>query len=101
MRLKNVNPIGHYSPIVQDYRRVDSFDDLGKAYTAFIPCSGKDVTLELGSVDNWSLQKLVKAGIDPNTGIHTGYATRLDGLNDLASLSNMADTLTSKSEADE
>lgn len=98
MRLKNVNPFGHLSPIVLDYRRVDSFDDVGKAYTAFIPCSCKDVTRELGSVENWSLQKLVKAGIDPNTGIHTGYATRLDGLNDLASFSNMADSLTSKTD---
>ena len=47
-----------------------------------------------GTVDDWSIDNLIKAGIDPaSMHISTGYATRLDGLNDLSAFESAADAI--------
>lgn len=47
----------------------------------------------LGVVENWSLESLLKAGVNPNFPIHTGNPTRLDGIDVVNQAAAIADSL--------
>lgn len=84
--LKNLfNPnIDQRSPVIGDLERVVSVDEHGNEYVTWNEVDYSKLQKSLGSVNDWSLQSLLKAGIDPAFSIHTGYNTRLDGLNSLS-----------------
>lgn len=66
----SLNP---FSPAdMVDYERTVSYDEDEKEVISFVPVDYKKITESLGSVDNWSLSALLKAGINPNFGINTG-----------------------------
>ena len=67
------------SPVIQEISRKIDYDEKGNEYVSFVPVDVKEIQKSLGSVDNWSLEALTKAGIDPKFGIHTSNPTRAEG----------------------
>lgn len=81
------------SPVVDDYFRVVNYDENGHEFITYEKEDYPKFQSSLGFASDWSLDSLVKAGISPDFGISTGYASRSDGLDDLASISNIADSI--------
>ena len=68
------------SPVIPEISRKIDYDEKGNEYVSFVPVDTKEIQKSLGSVDNWSIEALTKAGIDPKFGIHTANPTRAEGL---------------------
>lgn len=71
--------IDQRSPLVTDYVRNVYHDEKGGEYVIYEKFDSAAYQKELGPVENWSLDSLMKAGIDPRFGIHTTSPTRLEG----------------------
>lgn len=82
-------------PIVGDVRRVVTKVD-GVDIPIFKEVDYSSVTAKLGSVDDWQLNKLLRAGVDPKFPIHTGLPTRLEGANTVQEAVKMADEILSE-----
>lgn len=87
------NTANQCSPVQDDYRRVVSHDEDGNEFITYEKVDLASFQESLGLVDNWSLETLLKAGIDPNFPIHTGFNTRLDGLDTLNSAVEALDSI--------
>lgn len=81
------------SPVQKDYRRVVKLDENGCEHISFVEVDYPSLQKSLGSADDWSLQNLVKAGINPDFHIATTFSTRLEAQNYLNGLSDAIDTL--------
>lgn len=81
------------SPVQKDYRRVVKLDENGCEHISFVEIDYPSLQKSLGFADDWSLQNLVKAGIDPAFHIATSFSTRLEAQNYLNGLSETIDTL--------
>ena len=71
------------SPVAPDYERVVNVDEKGVDHITYEKTDYRKIQESLGTFDMWSLSYLMKAGIDPDFGIRTGFNTRLGGLNAL------------------
>ena len=79
------NPeIDQRSPIIEDLQREVDYDETGQEFIRFVPVDYSKLIKSNGSVQDWSLNALLKAGIDPNFPIHTGLNTRLEGVNTIS-----------------
>ena len=88
------NPkVNQCSPVIGDVQRVVSHLDDGTEVITFVPVDYPAIQRSLGSVDDWSLSALLKAGIDPNFPIHTGNNTRLEGIDVLSQFEAEADAI--------
>ena len=67
------------SRVRPDYERVVNLDEDGNEHISFQLVDYKKLQDSLGSFNLWSLDALVKAGINPDFGIKTGFNTRLEG----------------------
>lgn len=76
--------IDQRSPVIGDLQRVVSVDEEGIEHISWKEVDYPKFQESLGTIDDWSLTNLLKAGIDPAFPIHTGTSTRLDGLNSLS-----------------
>lgn len=77
--LKYFDPfVNQASPLVTDYVRVVHHDEKGGEYVTYEKFDSASYQKELGSVENWSLDSLMKAGIDPRFGIHTTSPSRME-----------------------
>lgn len=90
----------HFDPTVNqssrvtiDLVRVVHTDEKGKEYVTFEPFDASSYQKELGPVENWDLQALIKAGVDPRFVIHTGGTTRMDSEAQLNEFVSQADSL--------
>lgn len=84
------------SPIIPDvYRKVDR-DEKGQEKITYPTVDYPSFQKSLGVVDNWSLNSLLKAGINPNMSIHTGNPTRLEGLSSLDKFGEVAEKIISE-----
>lgn len=81
------------SSVVPDYCRVIKRDSDGKESICFQQVDYASYQKSLGSAEDWSLNSLQKAGINPNFAIHTGFGTRLEGLSELARLNAIGEKL--------
>lgn len=81
------------SPVQKDYRRVTKLDENGCEHVSFVEVDYPALQKSLGFADDWSLQNLVKAGINPDFQIATTFSTRLEAQNYLNGLSEAIDTL--------
>lgn len=70
----------HGTPIQVDYARVVKYDDEGAELISYEKVDYKKIQESHGKVGDWSLNALLKAGIDPSFPIHTSFSTRLEGL---------------------
>lgn len=87
---KNVN---QQSPVQKDYSRVVNYDSEGNEYITFVEFDYPSFQKSLGSVNDWSLDSLLAAGINPDFPIHTGVGTRLEGVSSIADWNAAADTI--------
>lgn len=71
-----------YSPEVKDYERVSKMVN-GNEVVSFVEVDNHKRVIANGCEADWKLNNMLKAGINPNTGIHTGNNTRLAGINEL------------------
>lgn len=73
------NPkINQCSPLKTDLVRHVKFDEQGIEHVIFEPFDYDKFQMSLGTVEDWALMKLIKAGIDPSFPIHTSSPTRLE-----------------------
>lgn len=72
--------IDQSSPVQKDYDRKVNYDEDGNEFITWEEVDYPKLIRSLGSVSDWSLNSLLKAGINPNFSISTGNPTRLEGL---------------------
>ena len=84
------------SPVQDDVARIVNYDEDGNEFITYEKVDYPKLQRSLGSVLDWSLSALLKAGVNPNFPIHTGNSTRLDGLDALTAFENMADEVLSQ-----
>ena len=70
--------VNQSSPVLIDNVRVVKHDEKGGEVVSYEPFDSPKYQESLGQVDNWDLESLLAAGIDPRFGIHTGANTRLE-----------------------
>lgn len=75
----------------EDLALVIKKDKNGNSIKIFEPIDYKKIVEDNGTVDMWSLDSLLAAGINPDFPIHTGYNTRLEGISDLDSITDSVD----------
>lgn len=85
--------IDQRSPVQKDYARVAKHDDNGNEYITFEEIDYAKLQSSLGTVDMWSLNALLKAGINPDFPIHTGNPTRLEGIDVITQAEAMVDEI--------
>lgn len=85
--------VNQFSPVMDDYVRKVNYDEDGNEIITYEKFDYAKYQSSLGSVSLWSLDALLKAGIDPAFPIHTGSNTLLEGLNTLGEWSAMADSV--------
>lgn len=90
--------VNQQSPIEIDYVRKVEHDEKSGEYIVFEPFDYADYQKSLGPVANWSLEALLKAGIDPSFAIHTGLNTRLEGISTIENAAAIADDLVAEIE---
>ena len=91
------------SPLEPEYHRVVKKDEKGGEYVVYEEFDLAAYQKSLGLVDNWSLDSLIKAGIDPKFPIRTGFNARIEGVgvvNDAANFveSNFSNSVESNTE---
>ena len=72
--------IDQSSPVQDDFIRKVNYDEDGNEFITFEKVDYSKLIASNGSVLDWSLNSLLKAGINPNFSIHTGNPTRLEGI---------------------
>ena len=85
--------VGQCSPVQLDYKRTVSYDAEGNEIVMYTEVDYPTFQASLGVVKDWSLDALLKAGVNPNFSIHTGNPTRLEGLDSLDSFMSQADEI--------
>ena len=75
------------SPIIPEYQRVINVDENGNEYCSYVPLDLTAITRANGSASDWSLNNMIKAGVNPaDFNIHTGNVNRMEGLGDLSTI---------------
>lgn len=62
------------SPVLKSYDLVSDFSE-GREVKSFVETDYPKIVESHGHVDDWSLESLTKAGINPNFSIHTGSSS--------------------------
>lgn len=83
------------SPVRDDLVRIVNYDKDGNEKITYEKFDYEAHQKKQGTVDMWSLDSLLKAGINPDFPIHTGLNTRLEGLSTIADAEAIADSLIS------
>lgn len=76
--------IDQRSPVQEDVVRKVNVDEDGVEHISWEKVDYPKLQASLGTIDDWSLTNLLKAGIDPAFPIHTGNPTRIEGLGSLS-----------------
>lgn len=67
------------SPVRGDLQRVVNYDEDGNELITWEPVDYKSIVAENGDVKNWSLNAMLKAGINPaSLSIHTSAPSRIE-----------------------
>ena len=81
------------SPVRLDYERTVSYDSDGNEFVSWLPVDYSLLRQRNGSVVDWSLENLLKAGVNPDFPIKTGLNTRLEGVCFIEQASAVADSI--------
>lgn len=92
--------VSQCSPSRGDFQRVVNYDSDGNEFISYEPIDYPALTASLGKISDWSLDALLKAGIDPSFPIHTGYGTRLEGFGVIDQFAAEADSILSEENKD-
>lgn len=90
--------VNQCSPIREDYERVVNYDEEGNEFITWSKVDYAKLQKSNGSVSDWNLDVLIKAGIDPKFGIHTGLNTRLEGVGAVEQFAAAADAILAETE---
>lgn len=71
------------TPDIPDLTMTVKKNKNGEDIITWEPTDFKKIVADNGTVDMWSLNALIAAGINPDIPIHTGYNTRLEGAGEL------------------
>lgn len=85
--------IDQRSPVQVDYERKVNYDEDGNEFITYELVDYPKIQAANGSVKDWSLNALLKAGINPNFPIRTGINTRLEGIDLVISFEDEADEI--------
>lgn len=85
------------SPVQKDFARKVNYDGKGNEVITYEEVDYPSLQDSLGVVQDWSLNALLKAGVNPQFPISTGINTRLEGLDALAEASALADQILAES----
>lgn len=78
------NPKSYVSPVIPSYDMVNLVDENGDSKISWKEVNGDDLIRSHGTCNMWSLDNLMKAGIDPSSlKVRTGYNSRIEGFDDL------------------
>lgn len=86
------------SPVIPEYARVVDYDEKGNEFISYQPVDTKKIIKSNGKVTDWQLNSLLKSGINPAFGIHTGEVSRIEGVETLNVLERDVDMLLAKDE---
>jgi len=81
------------SPVQIDYNRIVKYDENGNEVITYQEVDYPSFQKSLGKAFNWKLEELMKAGINPDFPISTGYGTRLEGVGVIADFASNADAI--------
>lgn len=81
------------SPVQNDLARKVNYDEDGQEFISYESVDYPKFQASLGTVDDWSLNALLKAGINPAFPISTGLNTRLEGIDVLEDYKALAESL--------
>lgn len=84
--------INQCSPAQKDYVRVVKTDG-DTEVIEWKEVDYRKLQRSLGTIGDWNLDTLLKAGVNPDFPIHTGNGTRLEGLNSLKDFEAEADAI--------
>lgn len=90
-----------FSPVLPDFRRCVKYDEDGAQHITYEPFDGAAVLAANGTVDMWSLNSLLAAGINPNFSISTGLGTRIEGLDSIHDFESVADEILSATDSED
>lgn len=92
--------INQNSPCHDDYLRVSKFDEDGREIVSYQKADYSDLISSHGSVSDWSLDNLLKAGINPNFSIHTTANSRIESDADVKDVVAEVEAAISQSEGE-
>lgn len=93
--------IDQNSPVFGDVERKVSYDEDGKEIVTYEKVDYPALVKSNGKVDDWKLNNLLKAGIDPAFSIHTAnYNSRLEGIDDVKQIEADVNALFAEAEAE-
>lgn len=81
------------SPLVADMERVEKHAVDGTVSVVYKAVNYAEIQRSHGSAQDWSLNSLKKAGINPAFGIRTGFGTRIEAFGQLAGFESEADII--------
>jgi len=96
---KYFNKKSYVSPVMDDYDRKSLIDEKGNEYVVYEKVDYPALLKTRGTVDLWSLNALLQAGVNPNFPIRTGLNTRLEGIGVIKDAEDMLDVLLANPEA--
>lgn len=80
------------SPVVVDYQRTEKVAEDGSTSVVFEKVDYPSIQASHGDARDWSLDSMFKAGVNPQSfAIHTGFNTRLEGVNILNEFASQID----------
>jgi len=77
---KYFNKKSYASPVMDDYDRVVRYDEDGNEIISYEKVDYPSLVDSRGTIGVWKLNALLAAGIDPNFNIHTGFNSRIEGV---------------------
>ena len=88
------------SPVRDDLVQVEKRDEDGNVFTVYEKFDYPKHQASLGSVSDWSLNSLLRAGVNPNFSIHTGLPTRIEGASVVASAAAQVESILNEKKED-
>lgn len=95
-----IKDVNQCSPSVGDVERVVDYGKDGEELISYKPIDYPKLCSSHGVVDMWSLDNMLKAGINPNSSIHTGLNSRLDGVSAVNEFDSSAEKIISENSND-
>lgn len=75
--------LNQYSPVIDEYNAVVKCDEEGKQEIVYEKADLASVVKSHGNSEDWKLDKLFKAGINPDFPIHTSAPSRVESASDV------------------
>lgn len=91
-----IKGVNQFSPSIGDVERVVDYGKDGEELISFKPVDYPKLSASHGVVGMWSLDNMLKAGINPNSSIHTGFNSRLDGVSAVNEFDSSAEKIISE-----